>query len=88
MQRIYAPADLIEAELLGGMLANEGISSHLGGRHLVGGIGELPGMGLLHLWVEDEVAERARELIAAYNSAQPLPGPADDHEGGPGVLLC
>ena len=75
MQRIYAPADLIEAELLGGMLANEGISSHLGGRHLVGGIGELPGMGLLHLWVEDEMAEQARELIAAYNAAQPLPGP-------------
>jgi len=88
MQRIYEPADLIEAELLGGMLANEGISSHLGGRHLVGGIGELPGMGLLHLWVEDSEAERARELIAAYNAAQPLPGPTDDHEGGPGVLLC
>ncbi|MFS2125715.1 putative signal transducing protein [Pseudomonas sp. Pseusp97] len=88
MQRIYEPADLIEAELLGGMLANEGISSHLGGRHLVGGIGELPGMGLLHLWVEDDVAEQARELIAAYNAAQPLPGGADDHEGGPGVLLC
>jgi hypothetical protein len=88
MQRIYEPADLIEAELLGGMLANEGISSHLGGRHLVGGIGELPGMGLLHLWVEDGVAEQARELIAAYNAAQPLPGSFDDHEGGPGVLLC
>ncbi|WP_447746315.1 putative signal transducing protein [Pseudomonas nicosulfuronedens] len=88
MQRIYAPADLIEAELLGGMLANEGISSHLGGRHLVGGIGELPGMGLLHLWVEDDVAERARELIAAYNAAQPLPGIVDDPDGGPGVLLC
>ncbi|QRY79406.1 DUF2007 domain-containing protein [Pseudomonas sp. PDNC002] len=88
MQRIYSPADLIEAELLGGMLINEGISSHLGGRHLVGGIGELPGLGLLHLWVEDDHAERARELIAAYNAAQPLPGPVDDHEGGPGVLLC
>lgn len=88
MQRIYEPADLIEAELLGGMLANEGISSHLGGRHLVGGIGELPGLGLLHLWVEDDMAEQARELIAAYNAAQPLPGCTDDHEGGPGVLLC
>ncbi|WEJ71318.1 DUF2007 domain-containing protein [Pseudomonas sp. PSE14] len=88
MQRIYEPADLIEAELLGGMLANEGISSHLGGRHLLGGIGELPGMGLLHLWVEDEHAERARALIAAYNAAQPLPGLADDNDAGPGVLLC
>lgn len=88
MQRIYEPADLIEAELLGGMLASEGISSHLGGRHLLGGIGELPMLGLLHLWVEDDHAQRARELIAAYNAAQPLPGPADDMEAGPGVLLC
>lgn len=87
MQRVYEPADLAEAELLVGMLASEGVDCHLGGRHLLGGIGELPMHGLLHLWVEDADALRARGLIEAYNAAQPLPGPADDVEQS-GFLLC
>ncbi|ANI17288.1 Putative signal transducing protein [Pseudomonas citronellolis] len=88
MQRVYEPADLAEAELLAGMLASEGIDCHLGGRHLLGGIGELPLHGLLHLWVDDEAAQQARELIQAYNAAQPLPGPADEFGPASGVLLC
>ncbi|MCY1289405.1 hypothetical protein D3C76_727270 [compost metagenome] len=88
MQRVYEPADLAEAELLTGMLASEGIRAHLGGGHLLGGAGELPLHGLLQLWVEDDEAEQARSLIAAYNAAQPLPGTPDDTDGCPGVLLC
>ncbi|WP_435606050.1 DUF2007 domain-containing protein [Pseudomonas knackmussii] len=87
MRRVYEPADLAEAELLSGVLASEGITCHLGGRHLLGGIGELPMHGLLHLWVEDADAQRARGLIEAYNAAQPLPGPPDDVEQS-GFLLC
>ncbi|MGA4636311.1 putative signal transducing protein [Pseudomonas solani] len=86
MQRIYEPGDLIEAELLVGMLASEGIEAHLAGGHLLGGIGELPLMGLLGLLVEDEDAERARLLIATYNAAQPMPG--DEPDSYPGTLLC
>lgn len=86
MQRIYEPQDLLEAELLLGMLASEGVEAHLAGRHLLGAVGELPALGLLGLLVEDEEAERARRLIAAYNAAAPLPG--EEPEGFPGVLLC
>ena len=43
-------------------------------------------LGLLGLLVEDEEAERARRLIAAYNAAAPLPG--EEPDGLPGVLLC
>ncbi|WP_228494157.1 putative signal transducing protein [Pseudomonas aeruginosa] len=82
-----APADLLEAEMLVGMLASEGIAAHVSGRHLVGAIGELPPGGLLALLVADEQTERARELILAYNAAAPLaeepPEPC-----GPGSLLC
>ena len=46
----------------------------------------LPALGLLGLLVEDEEAERARRLIAAYNAAAPLPG--EEPDGFPGVLLC
>ncbi|MFH0086057.1 hypothetical protein ACG3RS_12060, partial [Pseudomonas aeruginosa] len=32
MQRVYEPADLLEAEMLVGMLASEGIAAHVSGR--------------------------------------------------------
>lgn len=86
MQRIYEPENLLEAELLLGMLASEGIVAHVQGRDLVGAVGELPACGLLALVVADEDAERARLLIGAYNAAQPVPG--DEPESFQGVLLC
>lgn len=86
MQRIYEPQDLIEAELLRGMLASEGIDAYLCGQHLAGAVGELPASGLLGLMVSDQQAGQARELITAYNEAQPLPG--DEPESYQGELLC
>ncbi|PWB35354.1 hypothetical protein DCO48_02735 [Pseudomonas sp. SDI] len=86
MQRIYEPENLLEAELLIGMLSSEGVKVHLAGRDLVGAAGELPLQGLLGLAVADEQAEYARALIAAYNAAQPLPG--DEPESLPGILIC
>ncbi len=86
MQRIYEPQDLLEGEMLLGMLASEGVDAHLAGRHLLGGIGELPALGLLGLLVEDQDAEHARRLIDAYNAAAPLPG--EEPEASPGILLC
>ena len=46
MQRVYEPVDLLEAELLLVMLASEGVTAHLSGRHLLGAMGELPVNGL------------------------------------------
>lgn len=86
MQRIYEPRDLLEAEMLRGMLAAEGIEVYLSGRHLIGAVGELPAAGLLGLMAVDEQAQRARQLIAAYNGAEPLPG--DEPESYPGELIC
>ncbi|HDS1819371.1 TPA: DUF2007 domain-containing protein [Pseudomonas putida] len=86
MQRIYEPESLLEAEMLVGMLVSEGVSVHLVGRDLVGAAGELPMQGLLALAVPDEQAEYARQLIDAYNDAQPLVG--DEPESYPGTLIC
>ena len=86
MQRIYEPESLLEAEMLAGMLASEGVEAHLVGRDLVGAAGELPLQGLLGLAVPDEQAEYARQLIDAYNDAQPLIG--DEPESFPGTLIC
>ncbi|MES2820387.1 MAG: DUF2007 domain-containing protein [Pseudomonadota bacterium] len=86
MQRIYEPLDLLEAELLVGMLASEGIAAHLTGRDLMGAVGELPSGGLLGLLVDNPQADQARDLIAAYNAALPLSG--DEPEAELGTLLC
>ncbi|EJF71653.1 hypothetical protein A462_12930 [Pseudomonas sp. Ag1] len=86
MQRIYEPENLMEGELLRGMLESEGITAHLVGRDLLGGTGELPIYGLLALAVENDQAAYARELITAYNGAQPLPG--DEPDSFPDVLVC
>ena len=86
MQRVYEPADLLEAELLLAMLTSEGVTAHLSGRHLLGAMGELPVSGLLGLQVANAQAERARLLITAYNAAQPLDG--DESVEVTGVLLC
>ena len=86
MRRIYELESLMEGELLQGMLASEGITAHLVGRDLMGAAGELPMHGLLGLAVEDDQAQYARELIAAYNVALPLPG--DEPESYPGTLVC
>nr|WP_225780423.1 DUF2007 domain-containing protein [Pseudomonas sp. Marseille-Q3773] len=86
MQRIYEPESLLEAEMLAGMLANEGVEVHVVGRDLIGAAGELPLQGLLGLAVADEQAAYARQLIDAYNDAQPLFG--DEPESFPGTLIC
>lgn len=86
MQKIYEPENLMEGELLQGMLASEGVEAHLTGRHLLGGMGELPVFGLLGIVVEDGQVERARALITAYNAALPLSG--DEPDTIPDVLVC
>ncbi len=86
MRRIYEPESLLEAEMLIGMLASEGVDVQLVGHDLMGGVGELPMQGLLGLAVADEQAEYARRLIDAYNDAQPLVG--DEPENFPGTLIC
>ncbi|HEY0289980.1 MAG TPA: DUF2007 domain-containing protein [Pseudomonas sp.] len=86
MRKIYEPENLMEGELLQGMLASEGIQAHITGRHLLGAIGELPVFGLLGLSVDDDLADRARQLITEYNGAFVLPG--EEPDSYPDVLLC
>jgi len=86
MQKVYEPENLMEGELLQGMLASEGVEAHLTGRDLLGGVGELPIFGLLGLSVDNDQAEQARLLIAAYNAALPVSG--DEPDNYPDVLIC
>ncbi|WP_426140948.1 putative signal transducing protein [Pseudomonas sp. DWP3-1-2] len=86
MQKIYEPQNLLEGELLLGMLASEGVQAHLTGEHLLGAAGELPIFGLLGISVDNDQAEHARALITAYNAALPVSG--DEPDNFPDVLVC
>jgi hypothetical protein len=76
MQRLYTAANLPEAYLLVQLLARAGIEARVFNEHAQGGLGEIP---FLHtypeVWLmEPAEEERARRLLAAYESADPGPG--------------
>ncbi|NLY12899.1 MAG: DUF2007 domain-containing protein [Gammaproteobacteria bacterium] len=85
MQRIHEPADLMEAQMLISMLRSEGIQVYLQGADLVGGMGELPALGLLGLMVEDEQVQQARALIASYQQATPI---VEGEYNAPHLVRC
>lgn len=68
MPILYEAANSIEANLLKGLLAQQGIESRIDGEYLQGGIGELPLTGLLTLRVEEEDLLAARKIITDYES--------------------
>ncbi len=90
MQRIHEPADLMEAQMLISMLNGEGIQVYLQGADLVGGMGELPALGLLALMVSDEDVQHACDLISSYQQATPIVEIELDGQQIPrrGVLEC
>jgi hypothetical protein len=63
MQTIYQPANQIEAQLVVDLLESEGIHAIISGSFLTGAIGDLPAGGLVRIMVDDDDAERAREIM-------------------------
>ncbi len=66
MQIVYRAADIIEANIVAGMLQANGIDAHVGGYYLQGGIGELAVQDFASVSVENEAVAQAEVLIAAY----------------------
>lgn len=63
MKNIYDAQNTIEANLIKNILEQEGVSAHIRGEYLQGGMGELPAMGLVSIMVEDEDTKRAENII-------------------------
>lgn len=74
----YKPQDMSEAHLLQQVLTDHHINCHLSGEYLQGGMGELPAMDLLGLWVAPEDLGLARELIEDWQQATPIMPEMDD----------
>ncbi|WP_255323014.1 DUF2007 domain-containing protein [Lysobacter sp. K5869] len=77
MQIIYQAAHSADAQLVRGLLAQEGIRSFVFGGALEGGAGLLPVGGSVRIEVADEDVERARAVIDEWQAAEV---PASDDE--------
>lgn len=66
MISVYQGSDYFEAQVLKGLMEQEGLQVFLQGAALQGGLGDLPALGHLSITVNDADQQRAEEIIAAY----------------------
>ena len=69
MRRIYDAIDIIEANIVRGLIEQQNIEVHVSGFYLQGGIGEIPVTGNTSLWVNEEDASRAEKIVDEYQQA-------------------
>lgn len=69
MQRIYDASNLIEANILKGLLEQCNIEVYISGVYLQGGIGEIPVAGNTCIWVDDDKAAAARDIVTEYEKS-------------------
>lgn len=63
---VYDAANALDAQLVHDLLQGAGMPAHVSGTGLVGAVGELPAEGLVQVWVHEEHAAAARELIGEW----------------------
>jgi hypothetical protein len=66
MIEVYRGSDYFEAQLLKGLMEQDGLQVFLHGAPLQGGLGEVPALGHLSITVNDADAGLAGEIILAY----------------------
>ena len=66
MIEVYRGSDYFEAQLLKGLMEQDGLQVLLHGAALQGGLGEVPALGHLSITVNDADAGLAGEIILAY----------------------
>lgn len=77
MRIVYQAANLIDAHLVRHALEQQGIPAFVRGEALVGGIGELPAVGLVSVAVPDSAWPEALDIVAALGLGVD-PGDAGD----------
>jgi len=63
MKVIYNAENIIDANLVKGILEQSGLHPFVNGSFLQGGIGELPASGLITVAVPDQEAEQAQKIV-------------------------
>jgi hypothetical protein len=67
MKIVYRAADIIEAEIVKGMLVANDIEANVSGFYLQGGVGEIAPTGLANVFVADDDYDSAKELVLEYD---------------------
>ncbi|MFT4798782.1 MAG: hypothetical protein ACJAYE_002580 [Candidatus Azotimanducaceae bacterium] len=70
MKIVYRAADIIEAEIVKGMLVANDLEAHVSGFYLQGGVGEIAPTDLANVLVPDEDYDSAKELVLEYDGNQ------------------
>lgn len=77
MRAVYEAENIIDANLVKGLLEASGIPAYVRGSYLTGGIGELPVSGLLAVCVPASAFPDATQVLAEWQARQPT-APADE----------
>lgn len=81
MRTAYHAANLIDAHLVRHALEQAGIPAFVRGEALVGGIGELPPIGLVSVAVPDSAWEQARDVVDKLGFGSKATDQEDSTEG-------
>lgn len=82
MRAVYEAENIIDANLVKGLLEAAGIPAYVRGAYLTGGIGELPVSGLLAVCVPAAALAEAGQVLADWQALRPLARTDDDPATG------
>lgn len=71
MKKLYEAQNSIEAHMIVNLLEQAGLSGHIDGEHLQGGVGEIQVSGLVRVMVEDADYDDALTIIEQWDAKQP-----------------
>jgi hypothetical protein len=80
MKIIFRANDILEAHIIAGMLNSQGVETYVGGHYLQGAVGDLAALGFANVFVADEQAEQAEQLLQDYQQAELVDFPLTDED--------
>lgn len=72
MRSVFKASTGLDAHMVLNLLEQHGISGRVEGEYLQGGVGELQALGFVRVLVAEEDYAKAREIIDAWESIQPV----------------
>ncbi len=69
MNIIFKAANIIEANIVSGLLKANGIDAYAGGYYLQGGVGDLAAMDFANVYVAEKDIPQAQRIIEDYENS-------------------
>ncbi len=70
MNIIFKAANIIEANIVSGLLKANGIDAYAGGYYLQGGVGDLATMDFANVYVAEKDMPQAQQIIEDYENSE------------------